>query len=97
MPFLRRVAGYLKPTTEAAQRFGRLARKNILELQRDQMEVLCHQGEIPWKRGEVEQGYVFLVVESWVWGCGLFLDPDRLLCRLPRAMKNWWACRPSQT
>ncbi len=94
MPFLRWIAGYLKPTTEAAQGFGPVARKNVFALREEEMGLLCRRGEMAWRTDAAEEGYVFLSVDGWVWGCGLYLKPDRLLCRLPRALKNRWAAMP---
>ncbi len=88
LPFMRQVTRYLKPTTEAAQRFGAAARQNIIELQEDELKKLCLVEEIEGRWPGVREGYVFLMAGSWIWGCGLFLEPGRLICQLPRAMKK---------
>ncbi len=91
LPFMRRVAGYLKPTTEAAQRFGFAAKKNIIELHENELKRLCVEGEVRGAWQGADCGYVFLKTASWIWGCGLFLDPGRVVCQLPKSMKRWFA------
>ncbi len=97
LPFLRQVTKFLKPTTVAAQRFGFLAQKNVISLDKDSLLSLCQQGEIAWNSGQetTSSGFVILKI---VWpdspllstgaylGVSLFLEPNRLLCRLPKSM-----------
>lgn len=85
LPLVRQVAGYLKPTTPAAQLLGRHARRRVAELAPAELERLRREGEIPW-RGPWEPGYVFLAAAGQTWGCGLYLEPGRLLSRLPKNM-----------
>ncbi len=87
IPFIRDVAGYLKPTTWAVQKFGNLAQKNIFNIDYDLLRTLVTQGEIKYQI-DTSSGYVIIAVESNVWGCALFLEPDRLLCRFPKALKK---------
>ncbi len=87
IPFTRNAGIYMKPTTEAVQLFGWMATRNIVPLNMNQISTLCTQGEIRI-RLDTDSGFVFLKEDSYCWGCGLFLEPDRLLCRLPKNIKN---------
>ncbi len=90
LPFLRNVAGYLKPTTVFIQRFGYLATKNVLELNMAELTRLCHQGEIlfPAPSNSTDSGYVIIKMQNHFLGAGLLLDGSRLLCRFPKAMRE---------
>ncbi len=79
--FLRKVSGYLKPTTAALQRFGRYATKNLLELDRLTLDRLRLEKKIPIEL-EIEPGYVILKCEGQIWGCALYL-PGKLISYLP--------------
>jgi len=87
MPFMRNAGIYLKPTTEAVQLFGCMATRNTVMLERDRMRELCERGEINMKLA-TDSGFVFIRQDDYFWGCGLFLEPDRLLCRLPKNIKQ---------
>ncbi len=98
LPFLRQVTRFLKPTTVAAQRFGHLAKKNVIEIKRKPLLSLCKEGEIRWEKGPTitGPGYVILnlaypeshtaALRRHFLGVSLFLEPGRLLCRLPKSM-----------
>ena len=94
LPFMRLVAGYLKPTTVFLQRFGLLASKNIIHLEMDQVRMLCTNGEISIESLHAEEssleapGYVVIKTEGYVLGAGLLLEDSRLLCRFPKSMKQ---------
>ncbi|QJA06898.1 hypothetical protein FVE67_08890 [Thermosulfurimonas marina] len=79
--FLRKVSEYLKPTSAALQRFGHLATRNVVELDRLTLDRLRLERKIPWE-GKVEPGYVILTCEGRIWGCGLHL-PGKLISYLP--------------
>ncbi len=79
--FLRKVSGYLKPTTAALQRFGRLATRNVLDLDRFTLDRLRLEKKIPFT-AELETGYVILRCEGDIWGCALYL-PGKLISYLP--------------
>ncbi len=89
LPFVRNVAGYLKPTTAFVQRFGHLARKNVLHLELKEVCELAQKGELtplgPVKNVEVP-GYVIIKTASQILGVALILDEKRLLNRFPKAM-----------
>lgn len=87
LPFIRDVAGYLKPTTWAVQRFGYLAQKNVISIDCKLLKALVNEGEIKYPL-DISSGYVIIAVDSNIWGCALFLEPDRLLCRFPKALKR---------
>ncbi|MBX6422971.1 hypothetical protein [Thermosulfurimonas sp. F29] len=79
--FLRKVSGYLKPTTAALQRFGHQATRNILELDRYTLDRLRLEKKIPYE-SDLEPGYVILKCEGRIWGCALYL-PGKLISHLP--------------
>ncbi len=81
----RDVSQYLKPTTQAVNMLGHLARRNIFELDRTTLEQLLTEGELPVACSD--QGYVILIFDGQALGCGLSL-PDRLVNQLPRWMKS---------
>jgi len=87
LPFIRKVAGYLKPTTFAVQRFGAWAGKCIANLSISDLSRLCRDGEIKLEK-DFSPGYVILRTDGDTWGCSLFLSPDRLLCRLPKNLRK---------
>ncbi len=74
--FLRQVSEYLKPTSAFLQRFGYLAKKNVVYLREEDVNFLS---EHPFLRIDLplEPGYVILRDSNWVLGCGLYL-PGRL-------------------
>jgi len=88
---LRNVAGYLKPTTVFIQRFGHLAAKNVLNLTMEDTIRFCKEGELvvdPASKGLELPGYVMVKVEGHFLGAGLLLEKNRLLCRLPKAIRQ---------
>lgn len=87
IPFIRNVAGYLKPTTWAVQRFGSMATRHVVTLTDRQLYSMIQEGEIQIECKH-EQGYVIIKNQDKIWGCSLFLKPDRLLCRLPKVITN---------
>ncbi len=99
LPFLRDAAGFLKPTTCFIQRFGHLARKNRIELDRTRLAQLCTNGEITLDEEEVSRrakgeqvlsptGYVIIDVAGHPLGCCLLVEGNRLLNRLPKSLRN---------
>lgn len=85
--FLRKVSIYLKPTSVFLQRFGHLAKKNILVLPDDVISVLKEKNKIEINL-DLEPGYVILKDKYWILGCGLYL-PGKLLSYLePKVLKN---------
>ncbi len=91
LPFVRNVAGFLKPTTVFIQRFGKEARRNVLELDLDIIASLCIEGEISLptlsKRVDVP-GYVIVKFKEHHMGAALALEGNRLLCRFPKVMRQ---------
>ena len=79
--FLRKVSGYLKPTSAALQRFGRFATRNILTLDRLTLDRLRLEKKIPFST-DLEPGYVILKCEEDFWGCALYISGN-LISYLP--------------
>lgn len=90
LPFLRNVAGFLKPTTCFVQRFGHLANRSVLDLSLHEIKQLVQRGELNIEsRQEIEApGYVMIRIFGNSLGCSLLMDDNRLLCRFPKALKQ---------
>ena len=85
IPFMRNTGIHLKPTTEAVQLFGCMATRNRITLSREKLKKLCKNGETKLVI-DTSPGFVFISQGDNLWGCGLFLPPERLLCRLPKTI-----------
>ena len=93
MPLLRRVKTHFKPTSAVLQLLGRYATKNIISLKPIELKKLVEkkgiEAEFP-----VSPGYVILLTEGVIVGCGLYV-PGRLLSQFPHYLftsqtwKNW--------
>jgi len=94
LPFVRLVAGYLKPTTVFLQRFGQAGSQNTVSLEWKDVKALCSAGEISLDKASMEtgrlepQGYVIIKALGHVLGAGLLLEESRLLCRFPKAIRQ---------
>ena len=90
LPFLRDVAGYLKPTTAFVQRFGHLARKNVLDLDFKSLFTLAKKGVIQraTSMGEASQGYVILKNGDLYFGIALLIQDEKIVSRFPKALKQ---------
>ena len=96
LPFMRLVAGYLKPTTVFLQRFGKTANKNVLYLTQQEIVALCVSAELHLDRKRLcscktcaeSPGYVIIKMCGNVLGAGLLLDEGRLLCRFPKTLRQ---------
>ena len=84
LPVLRKMPRHLKPTTAALQRFGHDAVRNTLSLSDNQLQTLLLARELPWQ-ATLQPGYVVLVWEGHVVGCGLY-TPGRLRSQIPRRL-----------
>jgi len=85
--FLRRVSKYLKPTSVFLQRFGYLAKKNIVSLSEEIILILKEKNKVEIIL-DLEPGYVILKNNHWILGCGLYL-PGKLFSYLePKVLKN---------
>ncbi len=97
LPFMRIVAGYLKPTTVFLQRFGGLATKNILSMEKEQVYEFCNKGQIDLNQSALGSapinppGYVIIKTSGHILGAGLLMEDFRLLCRFPKAMRQAFA------
>ncbi len=87
LPFTRNAGRHLKPVTEAVQLFGPYARRNVLSMRLEDIVKLCREEELQL-RLDIDSGFVFLEENGYFWGCALFLEPDRLICRLPKNIKK---------
>ncbi len=90
LPFVRNVAGHLKPTTHFIQRFGELAKKNIINFTTGDIIELCEKGELEldrWLKDIEEPGYVISKLDGHILGVNLLVG-NRLLCRLPKSLKE---------
>jgi hypothetical protein len=85
--FLREVSKYLKPTSAFLQRFGYLAKKNIITLPEEVILMLKERNKVEIEL-DLEPGYVILKNKHWILGCGLYL-PGKLFSYLePKVLKN---------
>ncbi len=85
--FLRKVSKYLKPTSVFLQRFGYLAKKNIVSLSEEIILILKEKNKVEITL-DLEPGYVILKNNHWILGCGLYL-PGKLFSYLePKVLKN---------
>jgi len=63
-----------KPTTYLVQIIGIYAKKNIIELDKEELKNLLKIGKISVKRKKIEDGYVILKFKGKVLGCGLYVN-----------------------
>uniref|UniRef100_A0A7V4JPG3 rRNA small subunit methyltransferase F RNA-binding PUA-like domain-containing protein n=1 Tax=Thermodesulfobacterium geofontis TaxID=1295609 RepID=A0A7V4JPG3_9BACT len=85
--FLRQVSKYLKPTSAFLQRFGYLAKKNIVSLSEEIISILKERNKVEIEL-DLEPGYVILKNKHWIIGCGLYL-PGKLFSYLEsKVLKN---------
>ncbi len=71
-----------KPTTYALQLVGQGARKNVIDLSREELSELLQKGHIPLERDGLK-GFVILRYNGIVLGCGL-LKEGILYSQFPR-------------
>lgn len=81
LPILRKMPHHLKPTTAAMQRFGHLATRNIVDLDRARMVQLLRDQAYQVEMG-LEPGYVLLRFEAKLLGCGIY-TPGQLRSLIP--------------
>ncbi len=97
LPFVRKVTKFLKPTTVAAQKFGHLAKRNVIDIDQATLLALCRDKEITLEKDieATDSGYVILRLPEFntseghnghYLGVALFLEPSKLLCRFPKSM-----------
>ena len=90
MTFLRTRQEHWKPTTDAVQRFGRHARKNVVELDREKAQrfVAGEDQSIDW---DGDWGYLIvahdLAGEREPLGVGLFIDGE-LRSQIPKGRRR---------
>jgi hypothetical protein len=81
LPVLRKMGRHVKPTTAALQRFGTRATRHRLELSAAQVQSLLQQEVLPL-RLDLQPGYVILMHEGHILGCGLY-TPGLLRSQIP--------------
>jgi len=85
--FMRQVSKYLKPTSAFLQRFGYLAKKNVVHLPEEIILILKEKNKVEINL-DLEPGYVILKNKKWILGCGLYL-PGKLFSYLEqKILKN---------
>lgn len=85
--FMRQVSKYLKPTSAFLQRFGYLAKKNVVHLSEEIISILKEKNKVEINL-DLEPGYVILKNKKWILGCGLYL-PGKLFSYLEqKILKN---------
>ena len=62
----------LKPTTYALQLFGRYAKINVVDINRDELKKLLEEGSLPGRLDNVDEGYVIIRYRGDVLGCGFY-------------------------
>ena len=85
--FLRKVSKYLKPTSVFLQRFGYLAKKNIVSLSEEIILILKEKNKVEITL-DLEPGYVILKNNHWILGCGLYLSGKLFSYLEPKVLKN---------
>ena len=85
--FLRQVSKYLKPTSAFLQRFGYLAKKNIVSLSEEVISTLKERNKVEIEF-DLEPGYVILKNKHWILGCGLYLAGKLFSYLEPKVLKN---------
>jgi len=94
LPFMRIVAGFLKPTTVFIQRFGNRASRNCIDLSMKQIAELCTNGSLHISKITGENriidapGYVVIRTGGLDLGIGLIMEDERLLCRFPKSIRQ---------
>lgn len=79
--FLRDTKHGFKPTTYALQFLGEKLNSNTVEVNEEELEVLLDGGMI--ERVMEEKGYVAIIFEDQVIGCGLYKD-ELVSSRVPK-------------
>lgn len=88
LPVLRKMPRHLKPTSVALQCFGMHAGRNRVELSADAARLLLHGQDLAVDLDSAP-GYVVLVYDGHVLGCGLY-TPGRLRSQVPRRQATQW-------
>ncbi len=71
--FLRDTGKYLKPTTYGLQILGDKISSACVDVSQEELEILL-DGDMIERNLEIEKGYVALVYDGEVVGCGLYKD-----------------------
>ena len=71
LPLLRQRGTAWKPTTSGLQRFGASARKNVIELNGEELSAFL-LGQVIHPACDLEPGYVVVKTEGKILGCGLY-------------------------
>lgn len=85
LPFMR-LDGAAKPTSVMLQVFGRLAKSNVIELDRQKAKEFTEGFDIAVKNHGCTDGYVTLKYQDYPLGCGL-LRGNEIKNMLPKAKR----------
>lgn len=80
--FIRVMDIGLKPTTYGLQLLGDRIEKNVVKLDKDEMEKLLRREEMVERKMD-DKGYVALRFEDRIIGCGFYKD-DKVSSRIPK-------------
>lgn len=79
---VRDTGNHLKPTTYALQLLGDRLERNVVEIDREELETLLDREMVA--RDAEEEGYVALKYDGRVIGCGLYKD-EKVSTRIPKS------------
>lgn len=89
--FMRTKRKYWKPTTEAIQKFGKYATKNIIELEFERASEFISGKNQTLKNSDIDQGYVIVthrkINQKEPIGVGLYIDQE-LRSQIPKARQR---------
>jgi len=89
--FLTVTRKFIKPTTAFLQIFGKYARKNIVELKKEEEMVEFMTGGMIKRKFNAEKGFVIVKYHEDILGCGLYTNTG-LLSQIPKSRridKRW--------
>ena len=76
----------VKPSTNFIQLFGHLAKKNFVELSKDDAVRFMKGEDLALEKTDAENGYVVVRYENYSLGCG-FLEDKNLRNQVPKAKR----------
>lgn len=65
-----------KPTTVFIQRFSRMFTKNVIDLTKEQFEIILDKKPIPGLGSDLDKGFVILKRHGFALGCGFVRGED---------------------
>ncbi len=85
MPFVR-LGKAVKPTSVMIQTFGKHAKRNVIELDRDEAKEFMEGSDLSVRDASCSEGYVILRYRDYPLGCGLLKD-GKIKNMLPKAKR----------